>query len=155
MKSTLTHDEIYNALDEIGKRIEDCGASPALTRAVSLVSDLRRAFGNQHNAPDPYAADRVRKSVELSGRGCGKTRQQLLDAPKGAVYVWPDGNTSYPTELAKKLGREDLRIVSPMWLTSGAWRGRRFSAIITDHAYRPTGYALVSLLHARERVIAP
>ena len=61
------HDEadvIYDALIEIGNRIEACGASPELTHAVSLCSDLSQAIGNDHNAPDMYALARVLEALE-------------------------------------------------------------------------------------------
>lgn len=62
--STLTNAEVYRALQEIGYRIERCGASVELTHAVSLVSDLRQAIGNVWNPPDKYAAERVRVVLE-------------------------------------------------------------------------------------------
>jgi hypothetical protein len=51
----------YDAALELTKRIEACGASPELTRAVTLASDLRMAIGNRWNPRDKYAAERVRK----------------------------------------------------------------------------------------------
>ena len=59
----ITQEELYAALVEIGYRIEACGASEALTRAVCLCSDLRGAVGNQWNPADSYAAERVRKEL--------------------------------------------------------------------------------------------
>ncbi len=59
----LNQAEIYEALREICQRIERCGASPELTHAVTLASDLAGAIGNKWNPPDKYAADRVRSAL--------------------------------------------------------------------------------------------
>ena len=63
LKTDLLGTEIYEALREIGYRIEICGASEELTHAVTLVSDLRLAVGNEWNTPDKSAANRVRKAL--------------------------------------------------------------------------------------------
>lgn len=55
---------LFSALGEIADRIERSGASPELTNAVSLVSDLRMAIGNQYNPANKYALERVQ--AELS-----------------------------------------------------------------------------------------
>lgn len=59
----LSRDEVSAALLEIGWRIEACGASVALTRAVTLCSDLRGAIGDKFNRADPSASLRVRKAL--------------------------------------------------------------------------------------------
>jgi hypothetical protein len=57
---------VYSTLGELTNRIELCGASPDLTRAVTLSSDLRQAVGNEYNAPNKYAEQRVKESVEFN-----------------------------------------------------------------------------------------
>lgn len=54
---------LFAALGEIVDRIERCGASPGLTHAVSLASDLRQAIGNQWNPGNKYALERVQKEL--------------------------------------------------------------------------------------------
>lgn len=68
--------------------------------------------------------------------GTGKTTKQMIRADKGAYYVWVDGNLWYPTELAKRLAREDLTIVSPAWLALKNFRGRE-ALVVIDHAFHP------------------
>lgn len=68
------------------------------------------------------------------GRGVGNTTRQLRSAPQKAVFVWVNHSLHYPRDLARKLQREDIEIVSPDWLTDKRWAGREFSAIILDHA---------------------
>jgi len=58
----------------------------------------------------------------------------MLAAPKGAVYVWLNGRLDYPKALARKLGREDLKIVSPYWIEDRQWAGMEFPAMDIDHA---------------------
>lgn len=55
----LKQEFIYKVLGEIMGRIEACGASPELTHAVTLTSDLRSALGNQENPANPYSLLRV------------------------------------------------------------------------------------------------
>lgn len=50
---------IYSALSKLCEKIELCGASPELTDAVSLCSDLQMAVGNKFNPPDEHALNRV------------------------------------------------------------------------------------------------
>lgn len=59
----LDQEFIFFALGEITNRIERCGASPELTHAVSLASDLRMAIGNQSNPANNYALERVQKEL--------------------------------------------------------------------------------------------
>jgi hypothetical protein len=67
-------------------------------------------------------------------RQTGATTGQMEAAPQGAVFVWCNRHLDYPDALAKKLGRSDLEIVGPSWLDGNAWRGRRLSGLIVDHA---------------------
>ena len=81
-------------------------------------------------------------------RGEGATTQQMEAAPKGAIFVWCNGRTDYPILLARKIGREDLQIKSPAWLTSHVWRGVSLAGIVVDHAARLTGRELEELYYA-------
>lgn len=56
----LNQEELYALLRELVSRIEACGASPELTNAVVLASDIAKAVGNQWNEPSTFAAERVR-----------------------------------------------------------------------------------------------
>jgi hypothetical protein len=71
-------------------------------------------------------------------RGTGKTTKQMQDAPPKAIYVWCNRHLDYPKNLARKLGREDLEIVSQSFIDMGRWRGRVFSGIVLDHALELT-----------------
>ena len=62
----------------------------------------------------------------------------MEEAPKGALFIWCNPHLDYPKSLARKLGREDLRIVSPYFLNEGRWRGMTFTGIVTDHAFTPS-----------------
>lgn len=69
-------------------------------------------------------------------RGIGLTTAQMQSAPKNSVFVWVNEFLDYPRELAGFIGRGDLEIVGPSWLTSDHWRGRIFSGLVKDHACR-------------------
>lgn len=71
--------------------------------------------------------------VTMGGRGSGRTTQAILAAPKGAVYVWVNNRLEYPKALAHKLGRDDLKIVSPEWIEDRRWVGMEFPAMDIDH----------------------
>ena len=55
---------IYSALRMLGHKIEACGASPELTDAVSLCSDLSSAIGNKYNLPNKCALQRVLDKID-------------------------------------------------------------------------------------------
>jgi hypothetical protein len=69
-------------------------------------------------------------------RQTGITTKQMQNAPKGAVYVWCNSVLGYPRDLAKKIERTDLEIVSPHWLTDQRWRGRSLTGLELDHTCR-------------------
>ena len=50
---------IYATLSKLMGKIEVCGASPELTDAVSLCSDLQQAVGNKYNPPNEEALNRI------------------------------------------------------------------------------------------------
>ena len=57
---------LFIAIGEIVDRIERCGASPELTDAVSLASDLRFAIGNKFNNANIYAYERVKSALVIN-----------------------------------------------------------------------------------------
>ena len=70
-------------------------------------------------------------------RGKGATTQQMEEAPKGAIFVWCNGQTNYAALLARKIGRQDLQIKSPKWLEN-RWRGLELTGVVVDHAAQLT-----------------
>lgn len=66
-------------------------------------------------------------------RGTGQTTKQMREAPRDAIYVWVNSYLDYPRSLARFLGREDLKIVSPGWLCPQSIFGGRHK-IVLDHA---------------------
>lgn len=66
-------------------------------------------------------------------RGDGTTTKQMQEAPRGAIFVWCNGHLSYPRDLARHLGRDDIKIVSPDALDGYRLHGLRLP-IILDHA---------------------
>ena len=63
----------------------------------------------------------------------GRTTNQMLSAPKGALYIWCNSNLEYPHRLALALGRSDLRIVRPSYTEDDRFLGRTFPAVVVDH----------------------
>ena len=72
----------------------------------------------------------------MDDRQTGKTTRQMENLPQLAVYVWCNSILGYPKDLAKKIGRTDLEIVSPHWLVDQRWRGRSLTGLELDHACR-------------------
>lgn len=72
------------------------------------------------------------------GRGSGITRRAMEAAKPNAIYIWCNGVLSYPKDLARHLGREDLKIYSPSVLEDDRLRGILAPEIIVDHATRLT-----------------
>lgn len=75
-------------------------------------------------------------NAEFDPRGTGRTTLQLKTAPRNAVFVWCMYDLLYPIQLAKDLGREDLQIVNPYWITMNKYKGQQYSAIVLDHDLR-------------------
>lgn len=70
-------------------------------------------------------------------RASGRTTRQMQEAPRGALYIWPNQDLGYPKSLAKAIQREDLDIQGAWTLTSvGRFMGLTFPDIILDHAVR-------------------
>lgn len=84
----------------------------------------------------------------IGERGTGRTTSQLKHAPMDAFFVWCSHYTDYPKMLAEKIGRQDLKIVSPDWLELDHWVGLKISGIVVDHAAKLNIYQMESLLNA-------
>lgn len=75
-----------------------------------------------------------------SARDKGRTTKQMQEAPQGALFIWPFARSiGYAKDLARHLGRTDIKIVGPSALDYDGERllGHRYPAIILDHAGRP------------------
>lgn len=71
-------------------------------------------------------------------RGTGRTTRQMQEAPHGSVFIWCNDSTNYPRQVAKELGREDLKIFRLDVLDDrNQLRGLLIPAIILDHAANP------------------
>lgn len=65
----------------------------------------------------------------------GKTTQQILDSPKGAVFICLNHNhLQYIKKLCAALGRDDLVLKTLTWLDARAYQGLIFTEITIDHA---------------------
>lgn len=71
-------------------------------------------------------------------RGTGRTKDLMVRAPKGAVFIWKDDNLRYVLRMRKWLDREDIQLYGPSILESPVLRGRKISAIILDHTVKLT-----------------
>ena len=68
-------------------------------------------------------------------RQTGRTTQQIINAPHGAIYVWPvKSSLSYAKRIARENGRDDLDIITPEQLHVDRIRSRSNVRIIIDHA---------------------
>lgn len=87
-------------------------------------------------------------------RGDDSTSKQMLIAPQRAIFIWVNSDLYYPRELAKKLKRDDLTIVSPSWLDHGFY-GKELSGVVADHAAWLDDRQYNQLLLAKTRIISP
>jgi hypothetical protein len=55
-------------------------------------------------------------------------------APLGVAFIWIGDHLSYPRDLARSIGRLDIKVFGPSALFDGSLRGRRWPAIVLDHA---------------------
>lgn len=65
-------------------------------------------------------------------RQTGRTTQQMLDAPKDAIYVVPGVHLRYFKDIARFIDRSDLQIEPSSWLWPGAAIGLNRKVVI-DH----------------------
>ena len=94
--------------------------------------------------------------MDESQRGQGFTTMQMRNAPIGALYVWPvAGSINYAVDLARGIGRDDLKIVPASILDRSAerLRGTRWPAIILDHACEPNDEDYFLLRELRGSII--
>lgn len=70
----------------------------------------------------------------MNDRQSGQTTQQMKNAPPGAIYVWVNSHIYYPVQLARSLGRADLKIVSSSWLEDKSKIVGSKDPVIIDHA---------------------
>lgn len=83
-------------------------------------------------------------------------------AERGAHFVWVNDQLHYPRELAEKIGRDDLKIVSPDFFSKDRWRGIQFTEIVIDHAaylndeqHRNYHYAVTAMIRRVDSRTAP
>lgn len=72
------------------------------------------------------------QAQRLNNRGTGRTTSIILNAPHGAVFVCPGKNTNTQRDLAHRLGRSDLTIVSRDYPLAGISR-----PVVYDHPTEP------------------
>lgn len=80
----------------------------------------------------------------------GKTTAAMRAAPANAIYVWVNGHLHYPKMLARMLGRDDLKIVSPAWLELRL--RARTEPLVVDHAAHLSEWQLGEVLAHRDRI---
>lgn len=73
-------------------------------------------------------------------RQAGHTSHQMQRAPERALYIWCSGDVTYPKNLARFLGREDLRVVSSSYMVldhrrHDVMRQHGAKHYVVDHAY--------------------
>jgi hypothetical protein len=76
-------------------------------------------------------------NLEPQIRGSGRTHRQMIEAPQRAVYIWCNSHLFYPRELAREIGRADLRIIGPADLEERL-RGLKAHQVVFDHALELT-----------------
>lgn len=66
-----------------------------------------------------------------------RTKKAMLEAPRGAYYVWPDKAIGFPRAIAKEIGRDDLTIVSANFFNyKGRGNGMRVKIVLDpNHAW--------------------
>lgn len=65
------------------------------------------------------------------GRGAGRTTDQIVGAPKNAVFIC--NHPTHASKCAEAVNRGDLTIVTPKWLEAQKYRWKEAIGIIIDH----------------------
>ena len=92
--------------------------------------------------------------MEKDYRCTGRTTRQIESMPFGGVFVWVSEDTQYPQTLCTKLGRRDVKVVGPSWLTGNRWQGLELMGLSLDHEAekRFTDLEWQSYQHAQTRI---
>lgn len=151
MKFRLSREEIARRVDPKMFRLFD-DLPPGNQPPATMVPWLADAF----TKADEIMAyiNKIARAADgqTTGRQSGRTTDQILNAPHGALFVWCNSVCSYPRGLAGFLGRTDLVVVSPQWLNRDSWRGCRFSGVVVDHAAHLTSLQSETVNWIRQRV---
>lgn len=81
-------------------------------------------------------------------RANGITSMQMLLAPQDAIYIWCNNSLGYPRDLAKYIGRRDLKIYGPSHLGDARLAGHHLTGIVVDHAAHLTEFQYENLRRA-------
>jgi hypothetical protein len=73
-------------------------------------------------------------------------------APQGAVFIWCNSHIEYPKALARKIGRQDLRVERLSWLAYRNVAGLRVTGVVVDHAAKMDSEGLAALEYLRTRI---
>lgn len=128
---------------DIGRKVIYQGMHPDdRDEGVITSFNKRFVFVRYGTSTTPVATRREDLSFSVEGntivqssRRQGKTTQQILNAPHGAVFVWCNNRTDYVRDLTRSLGRTDLRIFGlDIAFESGAVRLRGINKVVVDHA---------------------
>ena len=99
------------------------------------LGDIRLTIAQQDNIINFLLG--LQKEIDnVNIRKMGKTTRQIENAPPNAIYIWVNADVNLPKRIAKRLGRNDIRFVSPSWIEHGI-RGLG-KPVVVDHATRLT-----------------
>lgn len=116
----------YNQHESLVEQLERCREylHTKYPKEASIFADIEAAI----SGVETYTAD--------NKRGSGRTKTAMMNAPKGAIYLWCNEILDYPIRLAKSIGREDLIIFRPSKIES--MPRLPVKALVVDHAcYEP------------------
>lgn len=72
---------------------------------------------------------------EVEKTALEKTQEQMLAAPRGALFIWWEDNLWEPRKLAERIKRSDLVIVGPAVFNNKGYRLRgNYVPVILDHS---------------------
>ena len=91
--------------------------------------------------------------MTIVNRQEGRTTLQLLNAPWGAVFVWCNDHLHYPGDLARFLGRRDLKIIAPRDIRKAVAFGRH-APFVVDHTATLTSEQQAIIARCNERFAA-
>lgn len=81
----------------------------------------------------------------------------MLESPEGAFYVWPHGTSiNYAINLARHLGRNDLKVIAEMSLRIDKFKGLKpLPVVVLDHATKLSeeGWKVVDYLRERNNQV--
>lgn len=128
--TSVDPNDLKFSLDVAGYHLDALLASTELSTLAWLKLENSQV---KEVKPLPAKATETLKAETPSGRGSGRTSEQLRQAPQGAFFICaPSASRTYMRNLARHLLRDDIQMILPSEF--GRLTGANRKLFVVDHS---------------------